>query len=110
MFDLLVDTLIMVCPDFNTTSDSEIEEYLSELEGDYYSFFDKVSLMPLCKNGILTENQMNSIVDLKNIINSIPPALWNKESFQNNSKWKIASELSNNILNSLGISAYRRKG
>ena len=104
VYNLLVDVLIMVCPDFNIISDSEIEDYLSELEGDYYTFFDTISLLPLQEGGILTKNQMNNIVELKNLINRIPVALWNKDDFKKDAYWEEARKCSNDILNSLGIS------
>lgn len=104
IYELLVDTLIMVCPDITIVSDSDIEDYLSELEGDYYTFFDIASLSQLYLNGLLSENQMNKIVELKNTINEIPLMFWNVECFQKEIYWKKARQLANDILNSLGIS------
>lgn len=73
----------MICPDLNVISGIEIEDYLSELEGDYYTFFDIVGLLPLHQGGMLTADQMNNIAELKNVINKIPVALWHKDAFRN---------------------------
>ena len=103
VYNLLVDALIMVCPDFNIISDSEIEDYLSELEGDYYTFFDMISLLPLQQDGMLTKDQMNNIAELKNVISKIPVDLWNKDAFRKDIYWEEARKRSNDILNSLGV-------
>ncbi|MGN8055097.1 hypothetical protein ACTJKN_02415 [Pedobacter sp. 22163] len=102
--NLLVDALIMVCADLNAISDSDVEDYLRELEGDYYTFFDMSNLLPLQEGGMLTRDQIDNIAALKIVINKIPVALWNKDAFRNDSHWEEARKLSNSILNSLGVS------
>ena len=107
LYILLIDTLIRICAAFESTVDEEIEDYLEELEGDYYTFFDKINIIPLQKANLLTDIQFEMIVTLKKDISSISPNLWNKVSIKKDLLWNKVVKEADDILNSLDVS--RRK-
>ncbi len=102
-YDLLIDTLIMSCSDLGVTTTDEIEDYLEELEGDYYTFFDRANLIELYNAGLLNDWQLEKIGLLKNKIGDIPVSFWNEKSFKIEPQWSEVRILSNHILNSIGI-------
>ena len=102
-YDFLIDTLIMVCPDYTIVTDDKIEGYLQELEGDFYTFFDYNSLSLLFNGGILNTDQVNEITRLKSMLLGIPANFWNLKSFKEDTKWKDCRFLATKVLNSLGI-------
>ncbi|NOW95866.1 hypothetical protein [Mucilaginibacter sp. SG564] len=103
-YNLLIDTLIMVSPDFEKITKKEIEGYIEELEGDYYTFFDHINLIPLQNLGLLNDFHIEQITILKHIISNIPAHLWNNADFRDNSMWMKAREVADNLLSSLGVS------
>jgi hypothetical protein len=106
-YNLLVDTLIMACPTIGIISDDDIGDYLEELEGDYYTFFDHINLVDLHNAGVLNDLQMKNIVSLKQMIGNIPTSLWQIEAVKTDVYWTEVRQSANEILNSIGIS--RRK-
>lgn len=102
IYELLVDSLIMICSDSTISSDT-VEEYLSELEGDYYTFFDRANTMSLYEAKILDMKQVDMVALLKDSINSMPKNVWNPQDFRENAAWEKARKLAEDILKQLGV-------
>jgi len=103
LYELLVDTLMMISPNLESATDDDIDGYLEELEGDYYTFLDLNAITPLREADLLTDQQVENITQLKAFMNTIAPSLWNISSFKKDVNWLNAREQANDILKSLNI-------
>ncbi len=103
LYDLLVDTLMMVNPDRKNPNPNEFEEHLVELEGDYYTFFHIDNLKKLQNENKLNLAQVNKIQKIRHLIENIEPALWNVQAFMFDKSWIEVSVLALDVLKSLGI-------
>jgi len=101
-FNWTVDTLIRAATDLNL-SDDIIGDALEELESDYISFIHENSLSWIKEANIIDDNQIALILILRSKIDMIPASLWNPTSYRNHTEWIEIHEISNKILNSLGI-------
>lgn len=102
-YNLLIDTLIMSSPDFDIISDTELEEYLEELEGDYYAFLHDNNVQIFVKMGLLTTSEAAKIVQVRALIENIVPELWKINSFKVNEDWIRVHALAKEIRESLGV-------
>lgn len=106
-YELLVDTLIMISPDFCSMTDDDCDIYLQELEGDYWSFLDPANTTPLVEEGLLSDAQALVISELKATMTNIDPALWRKRFYYNHPDWDAVRIIAESLLASLGVT--RRK-
>jgi len=102
-FEFVIDTLIMISPDFSSLDFEVIDDYLKELEGDYISFLDINCVGILAEYNIISDLHKNEIVNLKAMIASIPSKLWNVKDFMEDNQWQNVRKISEDILKSLNI-------
>ena len=102
-YNLLVDTLLMASPDITRLDDDKLNNYLEELEGDYYTFLDMGTTELLVNEKIINISQQEAIFQIKLEINKIKPEFWNIESFKTDVQWINVSLASKEVLKSMGI-------
>ncbi|MET3981611.1 hypothetical protein ABIB62_004227 [Mucilaginibacter sp. UYP25] len=101
LHDLLINTLNIITPNLSETSDSKLDYYLEELEGDYYTFLDYNNVKLLFESNLLSSDHVEKITKLKVMINDLPTSLWNTTSFRLDLRWKEIQSAAHNILESL---------
>ena len=101
MYELLLSTLKMACPDLQIVSDDELKDNLEELEGDYYTFFYHDNLIPMVEKGLLNDTQVQNIELLRNLISNINSKSWNIDSFKTEDVWSEVRTMSKNILTNI---------
>lgn len=102
-YDFVVDTLKMLCTNFENSSDNELADYLEEIEGDHHTFFDQSVIKQLLKANLFNDLESKKTMLLKSLIGSIPPNMWNVAAFKIYPTWIEARVMAQDILNSLGL-------
>jgi hypothetical protein len=101
LYDLLVDTLNLILLPAKIDEASyitEIEESLKELEGDYYTFLNKVNLQKLADNNLVSPSVMVVIDGIWTQIHLVKPSLWNPTDFIANPEWLVIREKVKDVL------------
>ena len=102
----LIDTLILFLlpeKELNTDYHFLIQNRLSEIEGDYYTFLHENNLAILNSEGLITQDNAKKIKQVRSMVSGIEKELWTPQSFVNNIKWQSVRNLVKEILNSIEI-------
>ncbi|MBL4669153.1 MAG: hypothetical protein JKY30_07810 [Flavobacteriales bacterium] len=77
---------------------SSIQFQLEELEGDYHTFFHEDNLQDLCNDGLISDELVVRVREIKNRIDNIDSLLWNPMDFINSEEWKEVRGIAVGIL------------
>jgi len=94
-YELLVSTLnLILLPvrEIGIPYSDTLMSCLEELEGDYYTFLNEKYVYELWENGMLSENAVDIIKDIRLKIECIAQNKWNVKDFVIDKSWKEVRE------------------
>jgi hypothetical protein len=78
-----------------------IADYLTELEGDSYTFLNSDNLRKLKNDGLIPENVFNLSLELSKKIELLPTELWNVKSYKESKEWGAIHSLAQIIYSAM---------